>query len=132
MIIKPRYLLLFLLLILACSNRNTPQAVCEDFIYNYYQHANQAAALQLSHGLAAQKLEDEIARVSKVRVPGEQLDEMPKIEYELIGKEEDSAQVLFNYKFTINMRGTATHTRKVVIHTEQIDGRWKVVNFDEY
>ena len=129
---KPRYLLLFICLILACSNRNTPQAVCEDFIYNYYQHADQAAALQLSHGLAAEKLEDEIARVSEVRELGQQMDEMPKIEYTFIGKEEEPTHVLFNYKLTIDIRGTTTHTRNVVINTEQINGRWKVVNFDEY
>ena len=129
---KPRYLLLFTLLILACSNRNTPRAVSEDFIYNYYQRADQAAALQLSHGLAAEKLEDEIERVSEVRVPGQQFDEMPDITYEPIDKEEDSTHVLFNYKLTIKTGGMTAHTRNVVVQTEQIDGQWKVVNFDEY
>lgn len=129
---KQRYLLLPILLILACSNRNTPRAVSEDFIYNYYQRADQAAALQLSHGLAAEKLEDEIARVREVRSPGQQMEEMPKIEYEAIGTEEDSTRVLFNYRLIIKNRGATTHTRNVIINTEQIDGRWKVVNFDEY
>lgn len=129
---RPKYLLLPILLILACSNRNTPLAVSEDFIYNYYQHADQAAALQLSHGLAAEKLEDEIARVSEVRSLDQQIDEMPKIEYELIGTEEEPTYVLFNYRLTIKNRGTTTHTRNVIINTEQINGRWKVVNFDEY
>ncbi|MDE0427110.1 MAG: hypothetical protein OXN25_19830 [Candidatus Poribacteria bacterium] len=127
------YLLVPMLLMLACSNRNNPRAVSEDFIYNYYQHANQEASLKLSHGLAAEKLEDEIARVREVRGPGEQVEEMPKMEYELIGKEEGSTHVLFNYKLTIKSRGgTTTHTRNIVINTEQIDGQWKVVNFDEY
>lgn len=131
---KPRrYLLVLIFLMLACSNRNTPRAVSEDFIYNYYQHADQKAALQLSHGLAAEKLEDEIARVREVRQPGEQIDEMPKIEYELIGKEEATTHALFNYKLTIkNRSGTTTHTRNIVINTEEVDGQWKVVNFDEY
>ena len=129
---RQRYLLLPILLVLACSNRNTARAVSEDFIYNYYQRADQAAALQLSHGLAAEKLEDEIARVREVRSPGQQMDEMPKIEYEPIGKEEDSTHVLFNYRLTIKTGGATTHTRNVIINTEQIDGRWKVVNFDEY
>ncbi len=129
---KPRYFLLPILLILACSNRNTPQAVSEDFIYNYYQHADQAAALQLSHGLAAEKLEDEIARVSEVRSLDQQIDEMPKIEYELIGTETEPTHVLFNYRLTIKIRGATTHTRNVIINTEQIDGHWKVVHFDEY
>ena len=129
---KPRYFILLFLLALACSNRNTPQAISEDFIYNYYQHADQAAALRLSHGLAAEKLKDEITRVSEVRSLDQQIDEMPKIEYELTGKEEEPTQVLFNYRLTITTRGTTTHTRNVVINTEQIDGKWKVVNFDEY
>ena len=130
---KPRpYLLVFIFLVLACSNRNTPRAVSEDFIYNYYQHADQAAALQLSHGLAAEKLEEEIARVREVRGPGQQIDEMPKIEYELIGHEEEPTHVLFNYRLTIEIRGTTSHKRNIVINTEQIDGQWKVVNFDEY
>ena len=129
---KPRYFLLLILLILACSNRNTPQAVSEDFIYNYYQHADQAAALQLSHGLAAEKLQDEIARVSEVRSLDQQIDEMPKIEYERIGTEEEPTHVLFNYRLTIKIRGATTHTRNVIINTEQIDGHWKVVHFDEY
>jgi len=129
---KPRYFLLLILLILACSNRNTPQAVSEDFIYNYYQHADQAAALQLSYGLAAEKLEDEIARVSEVRSLDQQIDEMPKIEYELIGTETEPTHVLFNYRLTIKIRGATTHTRNVIINTEQIDGHWKVVHFDEY
>ena len=129
---KPQYLLLSTLLILACSNRNTPQAVCEDFIYNYYQRADQTASLQLCHGLAAEKLEDEIERVNEVRVPGQQFDEVPKMAYEFIDKKEEATYVLFNYKLTIEIRGATTHTRKVVIHTEQVDGRWKVINFDEY
>ena len=129
---KPKYFLLPILLILACSNRNTPQTVSEDFIYNYYQHADQAAALQLSSGLAAEKLEDEIARVREVRSLDQQIDGMPKIEYELIGTEEDSTRVLFNYRLTIKNRGATIRTRSVIINTEQINGRWKVVNFDEY
>ena len=129
---KSKYFLLPILLILACSNRNTPLAVSEDFIYNYYQHADQAAALQLSHGLAAEKLEDEIARVSEVRSLDQQIDDMPKIEYELIGTEEETTYVLFNYRLTIMTGATITHTRNVIINTERINGRWKVVNFDEY
>ena len=119
------YLLVPILLILACSTRNNPRAVSEDFIYNYYQHANQEAALKLSHGLAAEKRE--------VRGPGEQVEEMPKMEYELMGKEEEATTALFNYRLTIKSRGgTTTHTRNIVINTEQINGQWKVVNFDEY
>lgn len=126
------YPLLFVLCILACSNRNTPRAVTEDFIYNYYQRADQAAALQFSHGLATEKLNDEIARIREVRPQGQQMDEMPNIQYEPIATEEQPTHVLFNYRLTIKTGDTVTHTRNVVINTEQVDGEWKVVNFDEY
>ncbi len=135
---KLRYAVLCLLLLIACSNRNTPQAVTEDFIYNYYKLANQGAALLLSSGLATEKLEAEIGRLQEVRAPGDPAPEMPKIEYKQIGKEtadevENIEHVLFNYQLTIkNSSGTTTHTRNVVITTENIDGQWKVVNFDEY
>jgi len=125
------YLVLGLSL-LACSDRNTSRAVSEDFIYNYYQRADQAAALYLSAGPAAEKLEDEIKRLTEVRGPGQQIDQMPKITHELIGEEKKPTHMLFNYKLTIKTLGTTTHTRKVVIHTEQIEGRWKVINFNEY
>ncbi|MDE0482298.1 MAG: hypothetical protein OXI67_06965 [Candidatus Poribacteria bacterium] len=135
---KLRYAVLCLLLLIACSNRNTPQAVTEDFIYNYYKLANQEAALLLSSGLATEKLEAEIGRLQEVRVPGDPAPEMPKIEYKQLGKEtanevENVTHVLFNYQLIIKNRGgTTTHTRNVVITTEDIDGQWKVVNFDEY
>lgn len=135
---KLRYAVLCLLLLIACSNRNTPQAVTEDFIYNYYKLANQEAALLLSSGLATEKLEAEIGRLQEVRVLGDPAPEMPKIEYKQLGKEtanevENVTHVLFNYQLTIKNRGgITTHTRNVVITTEDIDGQWKVVNFDEY
>ena len=133
-----KYAVLCLLLLIACSNRNTPQAVAEDFIYNYYKLANQEVSLLLTSGLATEKLESEIVRLQEVRMPGDPTPEMPIIEYKQIGKEtanevENVTHVLFNYQLTIKNRiGTTTHTRNVVITTEDINGQWKVVNFDEY
>lgn len=135
---KPRYAILTLLIFLACSNRNTPQAITEDFIYNYYKLANQQVALQLTAGLATEKLEAEIMLLQEVRTQDDPTPEMPKMEYKQTGKEtsteiENITHVLFNYQLTIkNQIGETTHTRNVVITTENIDGKWKVVNYDEY
>lgn len=135
---KTRYTVLTLLLIIACSNRNTPQAVTDDFIFNYYKLANQQVALQLTAGLATDKLEAEIMRLQEVRTQDDPTPEMPKMEYKQIGKEtsteiENMTHVLFNYLLIIkNNNGETTHTRNVVITTENIDGKWKVINFDEY
>lgn len=135
---KPQVLLLPLLILLACSNRNNPQAVAEDFVYNYYKRPNQEFAIQLCSGLATEVLEKEIARLKDIRGPNEPVKEMPNVTYQQSGKEtanevEGTTYVLFNYQLTIKNRdGTTTHTKKVVITTENIDGLWKVVNFDEY
>ena len=124
---------ILMLFFLACADRNTPQAVSEDFIYNYYQRADQGAALLLTDLLAAEKLQDELARVQGVRMPGQLVDEMPKIEYKQLARQDTSEdQVLFNYELRIKPRGMAETTRNVVLNTELINGQWKVVNFDEY
>lgn len=134
----PRYAILTLLLFIACSNRNTPQAVTDDFIFNYYKLANQQVALQLTSGLATEKLEAEIRLLQEVRTQDQPTPEMPNMEYKQIGKDisneiENVEHVLFNYLLTIkNQSGEITHNRNVVITTENIDGKWKVVNFDEY
>ena len=126
------------MLLIACSNRNTPQAVTDDFIFNYYKLANQQVALQLTSGLATEKLEREINLLQEVRTPDDPTPEMPKMEYKQVGKDtsneiENITHILFNYQLTIkNRSGEITHTRNVVITTENIDGKWKVVNFDEY
>ncbi len=130
---KIEYVLVFMLTLLACSNRNTPQAVSEDFIYNYYQRADQQAALMLSYGLASEKLEDEIARLLEVRMPGQPIDQIPQIKYERVAQENrGKGQAIFNYKLTIENPGIATSSRNVVIYTENVEGKWKVTNFDEY
>ena len=117
----------------ACSNRNTPQYVAEDFIHNYYQRANQEAALRLSDSLAADKLRDEIELVRTVRRPGEMPSEMPEILFEMIAQRtNDDNQIFFNYRLTIKNSNSSNSTRNVVIITDSIDGQWKVINFDEY
>ncbi|MCH8294947.1 hypothetical protein IH992_28005 [Candidatus Poribacteria bacterium] len=123
-----------LLFMLACADRNTSEGVAEDFVYVYYKHADQAAALSLSALLAAEKLKDEIELVRTVRNPGEKLEQLPPIEYEMVGKksQENENQVFFRYRLTVKNGGTTISLRNVVIHTELIDGCWKVINFDEY
>lgn len=135
---KLRYFLLPILILIACSNRNNPHAVAEDFVYNYYKRVNQEAALQLSSGLASDNLEKEITRLEEVRAPNDPVQEMPNLTYKQIGKETTSevegiTLVSFNYQLTTKDKGgTTTHAKKVVITTENIDGLWRVVNFIEY
>ncbi len=81
-----RFSLVLLTVTFACSDRNSPDDVAEDFIYNYYLRANQEAALHLSEALAEEKLKSEIELLRNVRQPGEAPDSPPKIKYKMIGK----------------------------------------------
>lgn len=117
----------------ACSDRNTPENVAVDFIHNYYQRADQEAALRLSDSLAAEKLKDEIALVRGARRQGELPSEMPEIIFEkLTEKANEENQVFFDFRLTIKNTASSSPVRKVIIFTELIDGKWKVINFDEY
>ena len=117
----------------ACSDRNTPENVAGDFIHNYYQRADQEAALRLSDSLAAEKLRDEIALVRGARRQGELPSEMPEITFEkFTQKANDEYKVFFNYQLTIKNTASSSPVRNVIIITELLDGRWKVTNFDEY
>ena len=123
----------FLLIISACSDRNTPENVAEDFVYNYYLHANQGMALRLSDGLAKEKLETEIEFLREIRSGSDQSQVKPNIEYKQVGKKmEDGNRVFFRYQLTIKGTSFSNTVRNAVIFTELIDGQWKVTNFDEY
>ena len=122
-----------LLTIFACSDRNTPEGVAEDFVYNYYLHANQGMALRLSDGLAKEKLETEIEFLREVRSGSDQSYVKPNIEYKQVGQKiEDDNRVFFRYQLTIKGTSFSNAIRNAVIFTELIDGQWKVTNFDEY
>ena len=102
-------------------------------MHNYYQRADQEAALRLSDSLAAEKLRDEIALVRGARRQGELPSEMPEITFEkFTQKANDEYTVFFNYQLTIKNTASSSPVRNVIIITELLDGRWKVTNFDEY
>ena len=122
-----------LLIMSVCWDKNTPEDVAEDFVYNYYLHANQGMALRLSDGLAKEKLETEIEFLREVRSDSDQSQVKPNIEYKQVGKKiEDENGVFFRYQLTIKDASFSNTVRNTVIFTEWIDGQWKVTNFDEY
>lgn len=124
---------ILLLTISACSDRNTPEDVAEDFVYNYYLHANQAMALRLSGGLAKEKLKSEIEILREVRSGSDQSQVKPNLEYKQVGKKiEDENRVFFRYQLIIKGTSFSNTVRNTVIFTELIEGQWQVTNFDEY
>ena len=168
-----------ILFVFACLDRNSPEDVAEDFVYNYYLRADQETVLLLSASLAEEKLKEEIELLRGIREPGGAPEVHPKIKYEMVGKKvqhkvhlKDGTEIIgvieggekfapgtqvtiktragetrtipgeqidrvaknvfFRYRLTIKDAESSVPDRNAVIHTELIDGHWKVVHFDEY
>lgn len=117
----------------ACSDRNTPEDVAEDFIYNYYLRANQKAALHLSAALAEEKLKSEIELLRNVRQPGEAPDTPPKIKYRMIGKKihDESVVRLKNGKEIIGVVEENEKTVPTAVTIKTRDGEKMTISSGE-
>ncbi len=135
--IKPSTMLFILSgwLLFSCGHENSPQGVAEEFLFRYLIELNQRGALELSTGLAADNLLKEIQSVQSVRMDPD-LDmssHKPFIDYKLVNIQErsDHSFTLF-YDISIENRGGGNSTRQLVLSTIEIDGVWKVNNYETF
>ncbi len=119
----------------ACGYKNTPEGVADQFLFRYFIELNQRGALELSTGLALDKLEEEIKLTQNVRMtPSLDLAKhKPFLNYELlrVQKRSDQAAILY-YDITIENPGGKKSERKFVLSTTKIQDVWKISNFDTY
>lgn len=104
-------------------------------MFRYLIELNQRGALELSTGLAADNLLKEIQSVQSVRMDPD-LDmssHKPFIDYKLVNIQErsDHSFTLF-YDISIENRGGGNSTRQLVLSTIEIDGVWKVNNYETF
>ncbi len=128
-------LLLLYLSSSSCGHKNSAEDVAEKFLYRYFIELNQRGALELSTGLAEDKLKKEIELLKGVRsAPDLDLSQhKPFIDYKLVNTQKRSdASISFFYDVTIKSKGGDEYKRQAVLTTVQIDGRWKVTNFDTF
>ncbi len=121
----------------ACGVSNDPDEVAEAFCQRYFVEMNQARALELAEGLAAEKLRQEIDLLKGAARAfeggeGEFHRLKPYTDYTLRKRsEKDEAHVLFIYTIKIEARqDTTTLHRELVLNTVRENGRWRVNNFD--
>lgn len=126
---------LVLLSTVACGHKNTPEGVAEAFLFRYFIELNQRGALEFSTGLAAEKLNKEIELTQNIRMtPDLDLSKSkPFIDYKLINmqRRKNDGATLF-YAVTIENRGGGESKREMVVTTTNVDGEWKVSNFDTF
>ncbi|MFQ5651068.1 MAG: hypothetical protein ACE5IY_14100 [bacterium] len=138
--LKPNYPLLSTILVTlgllsACGHDNSAQGVANEFLFRYFIELNQRSALELSTGLAQDKLEEEIELTQSVRMtPNLDLAQhKPFLDYELVKTQQrDENSLTLFYDVTIESPEGADIKREIVLTTVRLDGVWKVSNFDTY
>jgi hypothetical protein len=122
---------------LACGVRNDPREIAEAFCYRYLIELNQASALEISSGLAADKLRKEIESLKGSARAFEEGDRefhrlKPFIDYDLKARTDNDAEhVSFVYHITIEPRqGSEKMHREILVNTMRTNGRWTVNNYN--
>ena len=125
------------LVMAACGVSNDPREVADAFCYRYFIELNQAGALEIASGLAADKLRKEIELLkgsARVFEGGDREfhQHKPYIDYEMAGRtDQDADHVFFIYRITIEPRqGSERMEREIVLSTQRAEGRWTVNNYD--
>jgi hypothetical protein len=120
---------------MACGYENSAEGVAEEFLYRYFIELNQKGAMELSTGLAKDKLQEEIALVQGIRSNPE-LDlsqAKPFIDYKLVNSQMRSDKsVALIYDVSIKSKGGEKYKRQVVLNMVELAGKWKVKNFDTF
>ncbi|MFQ5708943.1 MAG: hypothetical protein ACE5HO_15910 [bacterium] len=127
--------LVSVLLVTGCGHDNSAKGVAEEFLYRYFIELNQQGALQVSEGLAQDKLKKEIELLKGVRsAPDLDLSKSkPFIDYKLMEtRQMDEQAIALFYDVSIKSKGGDKYKRQVVLTTSPVNGVWKVVNFDTY
>ncbi len=120
---------------IGCGHKNSPKGVADAFLFRYFIELNQRGALELSTGLAVDKLNKEIELTNSVRMEPD-LDlsaARPFIGYELVNSQtRDDGSVTLYYDVTIEQKSGYKTGREAVLSAVQVDGVWKINNFDVF
>jgi len=121
--------------LISCGHSNSPEGVAEEFLFRYFIELNQRGALELSTGLATDKLNKEIELTQNIRMlPNLDLAQhKPFLDYELVNKQSRGENfVTFFYDVTIENKNGEDYKRELTLTTVILDGEWKVNNFDTF
>ncbi len=114
-----------------CSRSDSAQGVADQFMQAYYVQIDQAQALELSSGLAHERLRQELQQVAPLRRGGSLEQARPKVSYTLAHAQPEGRQVLLVYDLTISPPQVEPILKKILLITEPVGEQWKVINFTE-
>lgn len=114
--------------LLAACTPKTPEAVADQFVDLYFVVIDQKRALDLTSGLARQKLEEELTLVEKVRTTYDQDQAKPSIFYVRRSSKVMGDHARLTYDITIR-QGHDETLRNALVSAERVGGKWTIANF---
>jgi len=133
------FLLMMSFLLPACSADNDPRKVADAFCFRYFIKLNQNEALEISSGLAADKLRKEVELLKGGARDFQEGDRefhqhKPFIDYKMIQRtDQDADHAIFLYHLSIEPRqGVEKMEQEILVSTILENGRWKVNNYENY
>ncbi len=124
---------------LSCGVRNDPREIADAFCFRYFIKLNQLEALEISSGLAADKLRKEIELLkgeARHFQDGEREfhQHKPFIDYKMTQRtDQDADHVMFLYHLNIEPRqGDEKLEREILVSAIREKGRWTVNNYENY
>lgn len=121
--------------VLSCGHQNSAEDVTEEFLFRYFIELNQRGAKELSTGLAAKKLQEEIELTQNVRMQSDMdlSKHKPFLDYKLVNRNDNDGSVTFYYDVTIESSGGGqSYQRQVVLTAVEEEGKWMINNFDTF
>lgn len=123
----------------SCGVGNDPREIADAFCYRYFIKLNQSEALEISSGLAADKLRREIELLkggARNFQEGEREfhQHKPYIDYQMAQRtDQDADHVMFLYHLSIEPRqGGEKMEREILVSAIRENGRWTVNNYENY
>ena len=116
---------------IACGGPASPEDVAITFLELYVFNVDQAGALELAHGLAAEKLRAEMGEVGGGRTDSFTPGQRPPISRELVDVRKESDQrILYTFRLEVRPKGGRPSYRRMLIHVERTQSQWRVADYE--
>jgi len=133
------WLVLMAAALLACGVKNDPREVADAFCFRYFIKLDQMHAMEISTGLAADKLRKEIELLkggARNFAEGDREFHQlkPFIDYKMTQRtDQDEDHVLFLYHLNIEPKQSGEKMeQEILVSTIRTNGRWTVNNYENY
>jgi hypothetical protein len=120
--------LAFMVALLGCAKKGSPEAVADGFVDAYFLHMDQERAKEFTALGATEMMDKELRDVAQIRKDGySPADAAPDMSVKRGPASPRDQRIRFPYEIHVRSGGAPEVVRDADIELAQIDGTWKVV-----